>query len=94
MTQPTLFPELGERPPCTCHEFCEDICRGYECGCRACQWDFDEFIFEPVYICCSKCGEVIAIEYEEDFRFPQGFGKAKCCQRDLLRVFYGEPAKG
>lgn len=75
MNQPTLFPELApERPPCTCGEFCDDICHGDQCGCLACQWDYGEFLFEPEWLCCSQCGEVIAIEYENDTKFPQGTG--------------------
>ncbi len=94
MSQGTLFPALQpERPPCTCEPLClNDLCRG-ECGCEACQWDFDdEAAFQPVYLCCSTCGEVIAIEYEDDMSFPQKSRRAKCCERDYVRIFYGETA--
>lgn len=76
------FADPDIRPPCTCN--C-GLCRG-ECGCEGCQWDFDDdAAFQPVFVCCSVCGEVIVIEYEDGTSYPQGTGKAKCCAMDWNR---------
>jgi hypothetical protein len=54
-------------------------------------WCYDEYIPEPKQITCPECGLSVATIYDqgEVTLHLHGNVRAKCCEKEVNRVFYG-----